>query len=87
MKIGDETVDDLEIIGWIDKLVGPALSRLCPALGCHIGFQCADHTGPHGDHTVAALLAVVDRLGRFSGDVVILRSSESTRRIEILSSL
>ena len=62
MEIGDQTVEDLKFVAWIDENLCPATSSLQNAILASCRLQSTAAGGSDCDHTAAVFLGVVDQL-------------------------
>ena len=72
MEVGDDGVDDLEVVAGVDEDVGPAALAGDLVSGCGGGLEGADARRADGDDAVAGLLGLHDELGCLVGDAVVL---------------
>lgn len=62
VEIGDQAIDHLEFVAWIDENLGPATSRLQDSILSCGRFQCTAAGSSNCDHAAAVFLGVVDQL-------------------------
>ena len=62
MEVGDQTIDHLKFIAWIDENFCPAASRLQNTISSSCRFQCTAAGSSNCDHTAAIFPGIVDQL-------------------------
>ena len=72
MEIGDEAVQGLELVAWIDENVGPSGALLQGAVLCRPALNGTAGGGAHADHPAALGFGAVDDLGGLGGDHAVL---------------
>ena len=67
MEIGDEAVQNLELVAGVDEYAGPAALRLQHAVLIRSGFHGAAAGGADADNAAAVLLCLIDNIRRLLG--------------------
>ena len=62
MEVGDQTVDHLKFIAWIDENFSPATSGFQDSILTSCRLQCTAAGSSNCDHTSAIFLGIVDQL-------------------------